>query len=142
MMYRLAAQDYLAASNSRWYAGVEVDDNDPQKYFQRAYEHYAKLPGKPARMLASRAALLSATYLQAAARFLPASVILMRAHFERKFAFQMVLAGLRIADRDVNAVSIHSIHWAASTQPTPPAKTEAVWQFQALNIRRCLASWY
>ncbi|KAL6758247.1 ER-golgi trafficking TRAPP I complex 85 kDa subunit-domain-containing protein [Haematococcus lacustris] len=128
--YRLAAQDYLAASNSRWYAGVEEmlglcvlmspDDNDPQKYFQRAYEHYAKLPGKPARMLASRAALISATYLQAAARFLPASVILMRAHFEeenaraallleqsaycllypllpsqRKFAFQMVLAGLR-----------------------------------------------
>ncbi|GIL54165.1 hypothetical protein Vafri_9740 [Volvox africanus] len=61
--YRLAAQDYLAEGNSKWYAGVEemiglctvlgepadpiaavLLQNDPMKYFMRAHENYIKPP--------------------------------------------------------------------------------------------------
>eukprot|EP00878_Enallax_costatus_P009894 GHUV01010331.1.p1 GENE.GHUV01010331.1~~GHUV01010331.1.p1 ORF type:complete len:454 (+),score=106.14 GHUV01010331.1:1028-2389(+) len=79
-MYRLAAQDYLAAPNSRWYAGAEEmigicsillgDPNaDPIKYFNRAFEHYSKVRGWQARMLATRVMLITAAYQAATGRY-------------------------------------------------------------------------
>jgi hypothetical protein len=41
---------------------------DPLKYFSRAYEGYTKVPGKVARMLATRTMLLAAAYLAGAGR--------------------------------------------------------------------------
>lgn len=96
------------------------EGSEPVKYLIRAYENYSKLTGKHHRMLATRAMLWCGSYQQAAGRYLSANHLLMRAHFEeenaraallleqaahallrvqppsiRKFAFHMVLAGLR-----------------------------------------------
>jgi hypothetical protein len=44
------------------------ETNDPLKYFSRAYESYAKCPGKVNRMLATRTMLLAASYLAGVGR--------------------------------------------------------------------------
>ncbi|KAG2449122.1 hypothetical protein HYH02_005870 [Chlamydomonas schloesseri] len=182
--YRLAAQDYQAEGNSKWYAGVEemiglcsvlgepadpiaavLLQNDPMKYFMRAYEHYTKPPaallaaaappasgggapggGAPAplppaalaaskvgRMLATRVVMLGAAVQSAAGRYRAASDALMRAQSEeenaragllleqsaycmlylrpplvRKFAFQMVLAGIRYICCGQKRIAIHA----------------------------------
>ncbi|PNW88325.1 hypothetical protein CHLRE_01g024400v5 [Chlamydomonas reinhardtii] len=183
--YRLAAQDYQAEGNSKWYAGVEemiglcsvlgepVDpiaavllQNDPMKYFMRAYEHYTKPPAavlaaaappgsggsavgapgsgpplppaalaasKIGRMLATRVVMLGAAVQCAAGRYRAASDALMRAQSEeenaragllleqsaycmlyirpplvRKFAFQMVLAGIRYICCGQKRIAIHA----------------------------------
>jgi hypothetical protein len=59
-----------------------ADTNDPAKYFTRAYDSYAKVPGKLARMLATRSMMLSAVYQSSVDRHLSTSHVLMRAHFE------------------------------------------------------------
>jgi hypothetical protein len=61
---------------------MSPDDNDPQKYFLRAFEHYSRVLGKIGRLLATRSALLSARFQQAAGRYIAASNSLMRAHYE------------------------------------------------------------
>ncbi|GAX80359.1 hypothetical protein CEUSTIGMA_g7798.t1 [Chlamydomonas eustigma] len=96
------------------------EGQDPQKYFMRAYENYSRLPGRLPRMLATRSMMSCAAYQFACGRYQSTSHALMRAHFEeengraallleqaaysllymtlpfkRKFAFQLVLAGLR-----------------------------------------------
>ncbi|WIA33724.1 hypothetical protein OEZ86_006842 [Tetradesmus obliquus] len=95
--YRLAAQDYLSAPNSKWYAGAEEmiglcsiltsdPSADPLKYFNRAYEHYSKVRGRQGRMLATRAMLYAAAYQAATGRHHAASMSLMRAHFDEEAA--------------------------------------------------------
>ncbi|GLC57223.1 hypothetical protein PLESTB_001201000 [Pleodorina starrii] len=187
--YRLAAQDYQAEGNSKWYAGVEemiglctvlgepadpiaavLLQNDPMKYFMRAYEHYIKPPAavlaaaaavvtsaggqgaaaaaaaavqappaaavaasKVGRMLATRVILLGAAVQSAAGRHRATSDALMRAQSEeenaragllleqsaysmlyarpplmRKFAFQMVLAGIRYICCGQKRIAIHA----------------------------------
>ncbi|GIL73935.1 hypothetical protein Vretimale_5119 [Volvox reticuliferus] len=184
--YRLAAQDYLAEGNSKWYAGVEemiglctvlgepadpiaavLLQNDPMKYFMRAYENYIKPPAavlaaatvavtsangpvgpatampspppsavaasKIGRMLATRVILLGAAVQTAAGRHRATSDALMRAQSEeenaragllleqsaysmlyvrpplvRKFAFQMVLAGIRYICCGQKRIAIHA----------------------------------
>lgn len=61
---------------------MSPDDNDPQKYFLRAMEHYTKVPSKAGRLLAARTALLSAMFQHAAGRHLAASTTLMRIHYD------------------------------------------------------------
>ncbi|KXZ49490.1 hypothetical protein GPECTOR_21g716 [Gonium pectorale] len=193
--YRLAAQDYLAENNFKWYAGVEemiglcgvlgepadpiaavLLQNDPMKYFMRAYENYIKPPAaaiaaaaasmagaggappgnggapqvaaagqasgappgilaasKVGRMLATRVVLLGAAVQSAAGRHRATSDALMRAQSEeenaragllleqsayamlfarpplvRKFAFQMVLAGIRYICCGQKRIAIHA----------------------------------
>ncbi|WIA13573.1 hypothetical protein OEZ85_007140 [Tetradesmus obliquus] len=95
--YRLAAQDYLSAPNSKWYAGAEEmiglcstltsdPSADPLKYFNRAYEHYSKVRGRQGRMLATRTMLYAALYQAATGRHHAASMSLMRAHFDEEAA--------------------------------------------------------
>ncbi|KAI8476140.1 MAG: ER-golgi trafficking TRAPP I complex 85 kDa subunit-domain-containing protein [Monoraphidium minutum] len=95
--YRLAAQDYLAAPHSKWYAGVEEmiglcailgtsEAADPSKYLARAFEHYGRAPGRGGRMLATRAMAAAAAYQTATGRHASAVQSLMRAHFEEENA--------------------------------------------------------
>ncbi|MEW5318844.1 MAG: hypothetical protein WDW38_010029, partial [Sanguina aurantia] len=110
-----------------------TESNDPLKYFTRAYEAYTKVPGKLSRMLATRCSLLMAAFQQRIGRHLSTSHVLMRAHFDeenaraallleqaayallylrppstRKFAFQMVLSGLRYHSCGQKRLAIHA----------------------------------
>eukprot|EP00877_Chromochloris_zofingiensis_P003658 jgi/Chrzof1/13293/Cz07g27240.t1 len=105
---------------------------DPVKYLNRAFDHYSKVPGRQNRMLATRAMLYCAAFQQAAGRHLSANHSLMRAHFDeenaraallleqaayallrvqlpatRKFAFHIVLAGLRYHSCKQKRLAIH-----------------------------------
>lgn len=43
--------------------------SDPVKYLTRAYDHYSRVPGRPGRMLATRAMVACAMYQSAAGRW-------------------------------------------------------------------------
>lgn len=58
------------------------NDQDPHKYFSRAYESYTRLQGPWPRLLATRVALLASQYHVAAGRLLLASATLSRPHQE------------------------------------------------------------
>eukprot|EP00798_Chlamydomonas_sp_ICE-L_P000836 gene836-33567_t len=110
------------------------EGQDPVKYFTRAYESYARIVGsRTARALATRSVMTSAAYQHASGRHLSCSLMLMRSHFEeenaraallleqaayqllfpktpsiRKYAFRMVLAGLRFHSCAQKRLSLHA----------------------------------
>lgn len=113
-------------------AAAAVGGPDPVKYFGRAFEHYSKVPGRSARMLATRAMTWAAGYHIATGRHLAANQCLMRAHYDeenaraallleeasycllraapparRKYAFGLVLAGLRYQSARVRRLAAH-----------------------------------
>ncbi|KAG1664040.1 hypothetical protein FOA52_010459 [Chlamydomonas sp. UWO 241] len=142
-VYRLAAQDYLAHNNLRWYAGAEEmislccvldpsDGSDPLKYSTRAYEHYSRLPGKLPRMLASRAMMLCALYQSSAGRHLSANHVLMRAHFELSDRFGLLEAvppegADAQAEYDAMAAAIHEV--ATNHLAPRGSRRRRGWQF-------------
>ncbi|PNH07473.1 Trafficking protein particle complex subunit 8 [Tetrabaena socialis] len=116
-MYRLAAQDYLSEGNNKWYAGAEemiglcgvlgeptdpiaavLLQNDPMKYFLRAYEHYAK---PPTAATAAAAAIIMGPGAPAAAGAAPAGAplppgVVAAAKLGRMLATRVIMLGAAV----------------------------------------------